>query len=78
MSRRYDRTAKLNMAVKATIDDPEFIVAMAKAMTKKKPKWMPEFMWKIVFNLVIDFPVRQVPRERIDSSGRTPIGSGGK
>ena len=25
------------MAVKAVIDDPEFIVAMAKAMMKKKP-----------------------------------------
>jgi hypothetical protein len=59
MSRKFDRSHKLNMAVKATIDDPEFIVAMAKAMTKKKPRWMPEFLWKICFNLVIDFPVRR-------------------
>jgi hypothetical protein len=60
MSRKYDRKDKLNAAIKASIDDPHFIIAMAKAMTKKKPKWMPEFAWKIVFNLVIDFPVRQL------------------
>lgn len=37
--------------------------ADAKAMTKKKTRWMPEFVWKRIFNLVIDFPVRQI-RER--------------
>jgi hypothetical protein len=59
MSRKYDRTHKLNMAVKSTIDDPQFIVAMARAMTKKKPRWMPRLLWKVLFNLVIDFPVKQ-------------------
>ncbi len=61
MSRKYDRTHKLNMAVKSTIDDPQFIGALARAMTKKKPRWMPRPLWKLVFNLVIDFPVRQTP-----------------
>lgn len=37
---------------------------MAKAMTKKKPRWMPEFVWKRLFNLVIDFAVRQVQKGR--------------
>jgi hypothetical protein len=60
MSRKYDRKHKLNMAVRSVIEDPEFIVAMAKAMTKKKPRWMPEFVWERIFNLVVDFPVRQV------------------
>lgn len=48
------------MAVKAVIDDPEFIVAMAKAMMKKKPGGCRGLVGKVVFNLVIDFPVRRV------------------
>ena len=64
MSLKYDRSHQLNSAVRATIDDPAFIVAMAKAIAKKKPRWMPELVWKRIFNLVIDFPVRQFRQER--------------
>jgi hypothetical protein len=38
MSRKFDRRHRLNMAVKSVIEAPEFIVAMAKAMTKKKSR----------------------------------------
>jgi hypothetical protein len=65
MSRKFDRSQKLNAAVRATIDDPHFIVAMAKAMTKEKPAWMPRFVWKVLFNLVVDFPTRRPRRPEV-------------
>jgi len=49
MSRKFDRTLKIQQEALKTLTDP----AVMARLFKKKPNWMPKFVWKIVVGLVI-------------------------
>ena len=49
MSRKFDRTKQIQLKAFEVITDPEVMARLF----KKRPKWMPRFVWKIVVGLVI-------------------------
>ena len=49
MSRKFDRTLKIQQEALKTLTDP----AVMARLFEKKPNWMPKFVWKIVVGLVI-------------------------
>ena len=49
MSRKFDRTKQIQLEAFKVLTDPTVI----DMLFKKKPWWMPKFVWKIVVGLVI-------------------------
>ena len=49
MSRKFDRSRRINEEANAIMADPRFL----SHIFKPKPRWMPKFVWKIVVGLVI-------------------------
>jgi hypothetical protein len=49
MARKFDRTRKIQLEAYKVLTDPEVI----DMLFKRRPRWMPKFLWKIVTGLVI-------------------------
>jgi hypothetical protein len=49
MSRKFDRTRQIQLKAYEVLTDPEVI----DMLFKRRPRWMPKFVWKIVTGLVI-------------------------
>jgi hypothetical protein len=49
MSRKYDRTFQVQRKAMEILTNPEVM----NRLFKRKPRWMPKFVWKIVVGLVI-------------------------
>jgi hypothetical protein len=46
MSRKFERTKKINQKVVEILEDPNTMHYLAKQLIRKKPKLMPWFLWK--------------------------------
>ena len=49
MSRKFDRSIQLQKEAMMILTKPEVL----NRLFKRKPSWMPKFVWKIVVGLVI-------------------------
>ena len=49
MSRKYDRSLKVQREAMTILTNPEVMARLF----KKKPRWMPKFVWKIIVGFVI-------------------------
>jgi len=49
MSRKFDRSAQIQREAMTILTNPEVMARMF----KRKPNWMPKWLWKIVVGLVI-------------------------
>ena len=49
MSRKFDRTRQMQLKAFEVLTDPQVI----DMLFKRRPRWMPKFVWKIVTGLVI-------------------------
>jgi len=55
VSRKYDRTKRLNLAVRDIIEDPATLHYLGSKLIRRKPELMPRFIWKF-FHFVVMTP----------------------
>jgi hypothetical protein len=53
MSRKYDRTKKLNLPVRDILEDPATLHYLGTKLFRKKPKLMPRLIWKFFLFVVM-------------------------
>ncbi len=62
MSRKHDRKEMVQRKVIAILNDPMTIHYLTNRLVRRKPKWMPNTVWKYLLYLVIAPSTRQ-PQE---------------
>jgi hypothetical protein len=62
MSRKFDRTLNINRKVVEILEDPATMHYLARKLIRRKPKYMPWWMWK-GFLLVVLAPEAKQKRE---------------
>lgn len=53
MSRKFDRTLQINKKVVAILEDPATMHYLAGKLIRRKPKFMPWWMWKALLLIVL-------------------------
>jgi hypothetical protein len=53
MSRKHDRTMMVNQKVVEILQDPNTMHYLAKKIIRRKPKYMPWFIWKGLLLIVL-------------------------
>ncbi|HEY1757941.1 MAG TPA: hypothetical protein VGG72_21405 [Bryobacteraceae bacterium] len=53
MSRKFDRTLRINQKVVEILEDPATMHYLAKKLIRRKPKLMPRLLWKGLMLIVL-------------------------
>lgn len=53
MSRKFDRTMQVNQKVVEILEDPNTMHYLARKLIRRKPKFMPMFLWKGLLLIVL-------------------------
>jgi len=53
MSRRYDRTMRVNQKVVEILEDPNTMHYLTRKLIRRKPKYLPWFLWKGLLLIVL-------------------------
>jgi hypothetical protein len=61
MSRKFDRTMQINQKVADILQDPATMHYLARKLIRKKPKYMPWWMWKGLMLIVLAPDAKKKP-----------------
>jgi hypothetical protein len=53
MSRKFDRQLRINEKALEIIQDPYTLFMLASKLIRKKPKYVPRFIWKGLLSIVM-------------------------
>jgi hypothetical protein len=61
MSRKFDRTLNINKKALEIIEDPVTLHYLGTKLIRRKPKFMPRFVWKFFLFVVLAPSTRKIP-----------------
>jgi hypothetical protein len=65
MSRKYDRTLKINTEVVRILEDPATMHYLVAKLIRRKPKLMPRIAWKGLLLIVLSPATRKQPKDAV-------------
>lgn len=70
MARKFDRQLKINTEVAKVLQDPMTLHYLAAKIIRKRPKYMPWFIWKALLLIVLAPDAKKKPQAQIPPHGR--------
>lgn len=62
MSRKYDRTMRVNQKVLDILNDPATLHYLGGKLIRKRPKYMPWLIWRAILWIVLAPPAKERPQ----------------
>lgn len=69
MSRKFDRTLKINQRVVEILEDPNTMHYLSRKLIRRKPRFMPRLLWKGLLLVVLAPSTREKPQRNENTEG---------